>query len=184
MNVVTEYIFARRRHIHGQQVIEKGLDTTKHHEMQIKIPPHTYENCWCCSITKFCLTLWPHWLQHDKLLHSPLCPRVCSNKYMPIEVVILSNHLILCCPLLVFPSICSSIRFFEVSQFFTWGGQSIGVSASASVLSWIFRVNFLQDWLIWSPCSPRNSQESSPAPQSESTKSLVLSLLYGSVAMI
>ena len=45
MNVVTEYIFARRRHIHGQQVIEKGLDTTKHHEMQIKIPPHTYENC-------------------------------------------------------------------------------------------------------------------------------------------
>ena len=25
--------------------IEKGLDTTKHHEMQIKIPPHTYENC-------------------------------------------------------------------------------------------------------------------------------------------
>ena len=79
MNVVTEYIFAQRRHIHGQQVLEKGLDTSKHHEMQIKIPPHTYENCWCCSVTKFCLTLWPHWLQHDKLLHSPLCPRVCSN---------------------------------------------------------------------------------------------------------
>ena len=79
MNAVAEYIFAQRRHIHGQQLLEKGLDTTKHHEMQIKIPPHTYENCWCCSVTKFCLTLWPHWLQHDKLLHSPLCPRVYSN---------------------------------------------------------------------------------------------------------
>ena len=29
---------------------------------------------------------------------------------------------------------------------------------------WIFRVDFLWDWLVWSPCSPRDSQESSPAP--------------------
>ena len=29
---------------------------------------------------------------------------------------------------------------------------------------WIFRVDFLSDWLVWSPCSPRDSQESSPAP--------------------
>ena len=26
---------------------------------------------------------------------------------------------------------------------------------------WIFRTDFLQDWPIWSPCSPRDSQESS-----------------------
>ena len=114
-----------------------------------------------------------HWLQHDKLLHSPLSPRVWS--------AMLSNHLILCCLLLIFPSICSSIRFFAVSQFFTWDGQSIGVSASASLLPGIVRVDFLQDWLIWPPCSPRDSQESSSTPQSESIKSLVLSLLYGSV---
>ena len=44
---------------------------------------------------------------------------------------------------------------------------------------WVFRVNFLQDWLIWSPCSPRDSQESSPAPQFKSINSLALSLLYG-----
>ena len=30
---------------------------------------------------------------------------------------------------------------------------------------WIVRVDFLYDWLVWSPCCPRNSQESSPAPQ-------------------
>ena len=30
---------------------------------------------------------------------------------------------------------------------------------------WIFRVRFIYDWSVWSPCSPRDSQESSPAPQ-------------------
>ena len=30
---------------------------------------------------------------------------------------------------------------------------------------WIFRTDFLYDWLVWSPCSPRDSQESSPTPQ-------------------
>ena len=30
---------------------------------------------------------------------------------------------------------------------------------------WIFRVDFPQDWLVWSPCCPRDSQESSPTPQ-------------------
>ena len=44
-----------------------------------------------------------------------------------------SNHLILCHPLLL-PSIFPSIRVFQMSQFFASGGQSIGVSASASVL--------------------------------------------------
>ena len=29
---------------------------------------------------------------------------------------------------------------------------------------WTFRIDFLQDWLVLSPCSPRDSQESSPAP--------------------
>ena len=37
---------------------------------------------------------------------------------------------------------------------------------------WIFRVDFLQDWLVWSPCCPRNSQESSPTPQFETINSI------------
>ena len=37
----------------------------------------------------------------------------------------------------------------------------------------------VQDWLVWSPCSPRDSQESSPTPQFKSISSSVLSLLYG-----
>ena len=90
-----------------------------------------------------------------------------------------SNHLILCCPLLFLLSIFPASGFFPVSQFFAWSGQYIGVSASASVLP----MN-IQDWfplgLTWSPCSPRDSQESSPTLQFKSISSLVLSFLYGS----
>ena len=43
---------------------------------------------------------------------------------------------------------------------------------------WIFRTDFLYDWLVWSPCSPRDSQESSPRSQFESINSLALSSLY------
>ena len=43
---------------------------------------------------------------------------------------------------------------------------------------WIFRTDFLQDGLIGSPCSPRNSQESSPTPQLKSINSSALSFLY------
>ena len=66
-----------------------------------------------------------------------------------------------------------------MSQFFTSGGQSIEVSASASVLPMNIQDLFLWDGLVGSPYSPRDSQESSPAPQLESINSLVLSLLYG-----
>ena len=54
-------------------------------------------------------------------------------KLRSIESVMASNHLILCHPLILLPSIFNSIRVFSMSQFFTPGGQSIGVSASASV---------------------------------------------------
>ena len=57
-----------------------------------------------------------------------------SPKLMFIESVMPSNHFILCRPLLLLPSIFPSIRVFSMSQLFASGGQSIGVSASASVL--------------------------------------------------
>ena len=45
-----------------------------------------------------------------------------------------------------------------MSQFFASDGQSIGASASASVLPMKFRTDFLKHWLVWSPCSPRALQ--------------------------
>ena len=55
-------------------------------------------------------------------------------KLMSIESVMSSNHLILCCPFSSCPQSFPASRSFPVSQLFTSGGQSIGVSASASVL--------------------------------------------------
>ena len=43
---------------------------------------------------------------------------------------------------------------------------------------WIFKTDFFYDWLAGSPCSPRDSQESSPTPQFKSISSSVLSFLY------
>ena len=57
----------------------------------------------------------------------------------------------------------SQLRVFSMSQFFDSGGQSIGVSASASVLP--------MNGLVGSPCSPRDSQESSPTLPSSNTGS-------------
>ena len=63
-------------------------------------------------------------------------------KLMSIASVIPSNHLILCHPLLLRPSIFPSIReMSKMSQLFASGGQSTEVSGSASV----FPVN-IQDW--------------------------------------
>ena len=98
-------------------------------------------------------------------------------KPMSIELVMPSSHLIL----VPFSSCLQSFPgsgSFQMSELFAWGGQSIGVSASASVLP----MN-TQDWspldgLVGSPCSPRDSQESSPTPQFKSINSSVLSFLY------
>ena len=67
---------------------------------------------------------------------------------------------------------------FLMNQLFTSGGQSIGVSASTSVL-----LMNIQDWfpfgLTGFPWSPRDSQESSPTPQFKSFTSSALCFLYG-----
>ena len=54
-------------------------------------------------------SLWPHRLQHTRLPYPSLSPRICSNS-MFIESVMPYNHLILCLPLVLLPSIFLSIR--------------------------------------------------------------------------
>ena len=100
-------------------------------------------------------------------------------KLMSIESVMPSNHLILCRPLLSCPQSFPALGSFPMGQLFTWAGQSIGVSASASVLSINIQGWFPFWWLVWSPCSPRDSQEASLIPQFDSINSSALSLLYG-----
>ena len=64
-------------------------------------------------------------------------------KLMSIELVMPSNHLILCYPFSSCPKSFPASGSFPVSQLFTSGGQNIGVSVSAWVLQWIFRIDFL-----------------------------------------
>ena len=90
---------------------------------------HQGKTC-CCSVTKSCLTLCNPW---TAACQAPLSSTISQSllKFMFIELVMLSNHFILLhLLLLIFPS----IRVFSNNQLFASGGQSIGASASASVL--------------------------------------------------
>ena len=68
--------------------------------------------------------------------------------------------------------------YFPISQLFASGGQSSGASALASVLLMNTQGWFPLGLTGLSPWSPRDSQESSPAPQVKSMTSLVFSFLY------
>ena len=93
-------------------------------------------SCWVVSDS-----LQPHGLQHAMPglpVHHQL-PE--STQTMSIESVMPSSHLILCRPLPHCPQSFPVSGSFQMSQLFISGGQSIGVSASTSVLP----VN-TQDW--------------------------------------
>ena len=98
---------------------------------------------------------------------------------MSVESVMPSNHLILCHPLILLPSIFPNIRVFSSESVLhirwpkCWSFSfSISPSNEYSGL-----ISFRMDW-VGSPCSPKDSQESSPTPQFKSISSLVLSFLY------
>ena len=92
----------------------------------------------------------------------------------------LSNHLILYCPLLLLPSTFPSIRVFsnESALCIRWPKYwtfSFSISPSNEDLGLIsFKID-----LVWSPCNPRDSQESSPTSQFRIINSSMLSLFYG-----
>ena len=101
-------------------------------------------------------------------------------RLMSIESVMLSNHLILCHPLLLLPSIFPSIRVFSNESVLCirwpkYRSFSFSISPSSEYSGLI---SFRVDWLEI-PCCPRHSQESSPASQFKSINSSVLSLLDG-----
>ena len=70
-------------------------------------------------------------------------------KLMSIELVMPSNHLILCRPLLLHIQSFPASGSFQMSQLFTLGGQSIGVSASTSVLPMNTQDWSPLEWTSW-----------------------------------
>ena len=76
---------------------------------------------------------------------------------------------------------------FKLSQhqgLFRWVSSSLQVAKvlefqpQRQSFQWILRTDFLHDWLVWSPWSPRDSQESSPPPQFKSINFSALSFIY------
>ena len=95
-----------------------------------------------------------------------------------IHRVMPSSHLILCCLLLLLPPIPPSIRVFsnESTLCMRWPKDW---SFSFSIIpSKDPKADLLQNGLVGSPCSPRDSQESSPTPQVKNSDSSTLSFLH------
>ena len=93
-------------------------------------------------------------------------------KLMSIESVMPSNHLFL---------LSSPSPAFNPSQhqgLFKWVSSSHQVAKIVLEFQLTPRTDLLQDGLVGSPCSPRDSQESSPTPQFKSINSSMLSFLY------
>ena len=83
-------------------------------------------------------SLRPYCLQHIRLHCPSPTPRACL-KFKPIKRVMPSNHLILCRPLLLWPSIFPCLRVFSNESVFVSDGQSIRVSALPLPMN-------IQDW--------------------------------------
>ena len=77
------------------------------------------------------------------------------------------------------PQSLPASEYFPVSQLFTWGGQSTGVSALASFLPKKSQGWSPSKWIVGYPCSPKDSEEYSPTPQFTSINSSALSFLHG-----
>ena len=104
-------------------------------------------------------------------------------KLKSIESMMPSNHLILRCPFLLLPQSFPASTLFKWNQHFASGGQSIGASASASVLP----MN-IHEWfplgltgLISLLC--KGLSRVFPIPQFKSINYSVLSFLYGPTLM-
>ena len=130
------------------------------------------------SVTHSCPTLCdPHGLQHARPPSTSPTPGVYSNScplswwcHQTISCSV--DHFSTC--LQYFPA----SRSFPMSWLLTSGCQSIGASASTSVLPMNIQDCFPLGLTGWSPCNLRGSQESSQTPQFKSINSLALSFLY------
>ena len=130
-------------------------------------PSPCIQVCCCCSVTPLCPTPWdprgrstpgfpvPHHLLEFAQVHVHWIGGAIQPSHP------LSN-----------PSPALSLSQHE--GLFQWVDSSYQVAKVLELqlqsFQWVFRVDFLYGWLVWSPCCPRSSQKSSPAPQLESTR--------------
>ena len=125
----------------------------------------------CCSLAQRVMSdsLRPHGLHHARLP----CPSPSPGAGLNSCLLSQWCHPTISSSVVPFSSCLQSFSAsgsFLMSWLFALSGQSIGTSALASVLP-----------MVWSPYSPRDSQESSPTPQFKSINASALNLLYGPI---
>ena len=130
------------------------------------------------SVAQSCLTLCDP-MNRSSQASLPITNSWSSLRLTSIESVMPSSHLILCCPLLLLPPIPPSIRVFsnESTLRMRWPKYwsfSFSISPSKEHPELIS----FKNGQIGSPCSPRDSQKSSPIQQFKSISSSALSFLH------
>ena len=131
------------------------------------------------SVTQSCLTVtpWTAAFQASLSITNFRSP----PKPMSMVSVIPSNHLILIQPSSPSPP---ALSLSQQQDLFKWVSSLHEVAKVLEFhlqhqsLQWTHRIDLLKDGLVGSPCSPRDSQQSSPTPQFKSINSSVLSFLY------
>ena len=156
-----------KRHLYGFSHLENSKVWARNCERRPQ---------WWCSVAQSCLML------RDPMDRST--PGLPAHHQLPelaqTPVVMSSNHLILCHPLLLLPSIFPSIRVFSSELAFASGGQRTRASASASVLPMNIQaglISFRIDW--FDLLAVQGLSRVFSAPQFERINYLALSLLYG-----
>ena len=157
-----------------RHVVSAWIPTAK---LKFQSPQEKHSHPQFSSVAQSCPTLQSHELQHTRPPCPSPTPRVypnpCPSSWWCRPAI--SSSVI---PFSSCPQSLPASGSFPMSQLFAWGGQSTGVLASALVLSMNTQDQYPLGWTDWFPCSPRDSQESSPTPQFKSIKFSVLSFLH------
>ena len=135
--------------------------------------------CCCCSVTQLCPTLCD--AMDCNIPGLPVSHHLLDFEQVHVHCIgdaIQPSH-----PLM--PSCPPALNLAQHQGLFQWVIRSHHMTIIPELqlqhqsFQWIFRVDLPYDWLVWSPCSPGHSEESSPAPQFKGINSLVFYLLYG-----
>ena len=103
-----------------------GIDIRQGQTLQTSVREFCLSSVQLLSRVRLFVTPW------TKVFQASLSSTISQSlfKFMSIESVVPSNHLILCHSLLLLPSIFPSVRVFSSDGHFASNGQSIGASAS------------------------------------------------------
>ena len=140
-----------------------------------KAMPKNAQVQFCCSVMFD--SLRPHESHHARPCCPSPSPRVHSNSCPSSQWC----HPAIAFSVIPFSSCLQSLQAsgsFPMSQLFAWGGQNIELQLHHQSFQWTPRTDLLQNGLVKSPCSPRDSQESSPTPQFKSINSSELSFIH------